>query len=201
MESEFLKALPTGTALPAADQAAIKALSLAVADEPGKSALMKKRFNFDRIKEDKKDPGAGLFEPAVLDHMWELFERLPPQDVADNDWLEDITRKTGGSTPNGQTGGNRVAVGYASGAGNPESGAFTDAGDVMRGLNMFDANLIHEMGHASDNEHGWTTGRRAVRHGGCAGPVEARGTEVPPGPSVRTPADRRPRLDDLKSVA
>jgi hypothetical protein len=156
MESAFLKALPTGTALPAADQAAIKALSLAVADEPGKSALMKKRFNFDAIKEDAEDPGAGTFEPLVLDHMWDLFELLPPRDVADNKWLEDITRKTGGAVPNGVTGSNRVGVGYGPGAGAPESGAFTDPGDVMQGLSMFDANLVHEMGHASDREHGWT---------------------------------------------
>ena len=101
MESEFLDALPTGTALPAPDQAAIKAVFLAVPDEPGKSALMKKRFNFDRIREDKNYPGAGTFEPAVLDDMWSSSSACPRAT-----WRT----TTGSRTSRGRTAGRRPAA-------------------------------------------------------------------------------------------
>ena len=38
----------------------------------------------------------------------------------------------------------------------PETGTFTDPADPMRTTNMFDSTVIHEMGHASDAQYGWT---------------------------------------------
>ena len=161
----LLDALYTGSKLAPQDQLAMKVICKALVDVPPKIELMKKRFNLDKIGEDSQHAGAGTFEAATIDRMWELLERLPPGDLADNEWLEDLTRRTmTGSTTQGVTGSNRVAVGYnvgnigdiEGGTGPPTAGAFTDVGDVMQGLNIFDVNLLHEMGHASDNEHDWT---------------------------------------------
>ena len=48
----------------------------------------------------------------------------------------------------------------------------------MRGLNMFDANLIHEMGHASDREHGWTNAGGPFDTEAALGQWEDHGTDT-----------------------
>jgi hypothetical protein len=150
--NDILDALPTGARMPPADQQALKLLSFANPAVTVKKQLLMKRFNLDAMGQ---EGGAADFDGPALDQIWVLLERLPPQFVADNKWLEDLNRKQQNSAnpanPDGVTGSNRVAVGYNGGQlGANESGAFADPGDQMFGTNMFDNNLIHEMGHAAD---------------------------------------------------
>ena len=164
--SALLDALPTGAQLSPTDQAAMKTIFKAVAEVAIKVELMQKRFNLERIGEDTGQPGGGQFEASTLDHMWDLFERVPPRELADSDFLEQITRLPNTAAASGVTGSNRVGLGYdptkmadvegpAPGTG-PGPGAYTDAGDQMQGMNVFDTTLLHELGHVSDREHGWT---------------------------------------------
>ena len=161
--NDVLDALPTGSSLATLDKLALKTICLALTDVPTKKLLLMKRFNLERIEPDKEAqyaPAAGTdFEAPVLDRIWELLELLPPADVADNKWLEAITRRSNpsGPDPQGVTPDNRVAIGYdPTQMGRLETGSFTDPADAMRGTNMFDSNLIHEIAHASDAQYGWT---------------------------------------------
>jgi hypothetical protein len=159
----LLDSLPSGgTALPPEDQAAMRELFLRFTDLGDKRAWMCKRFDLDEVRTEDWW-GTPDFDAPGLDRIWQVLEQLPPAHVADNAWLEDITRLSGSSsgTPHGVTGSDwtneRVGVGYdAANIGALETGAFTDPGDQMRGTNMFDNNLIHEIGHAVDNEYGFT---------------------------------------------
>ena len=116
--NEVLDALPTGSSLATLDKLALKTICLALTDVPTKKLLLMKRFNLERIEPDKEAqyaPAAGTdFEAPVLDRIWELLELLPPADVADNKWLEAITRRSNpsGPDPQGVTPDNRVAIGY-----------------------------------------------------------------------------------------
>ena len=135
----------------------------ALTDVPTKKALLMKRYDLKRIGPDtdaKYAPAAGTdFEAPVLDRIWDLLELLPPADVADNKWLDEITRRSNPDAPDpqGVTPDNRIAVGYdPTQMARPETGTFTDPADPMRTTNMFDSTVIHEMGHASDAQYGWT---------------------------------------------
>jgi hypothetical protein len=155
----FVEALPRGSAMPVPDRVALRLLFLSGTDVPIKIAMLNQRYNLARTGEDSALAGAGTFESATLDRMWDVLERLPEQDLADNEWLTDLTRRTNPTapTPQGVTGSNRVAIGYdPAHLADPETGAFTDPADQMRGTNLFDTNLIHEMGHASDAQYHWT---------------------------------------------
>lgn len=155
----IVAALPRGSAMPVAERMALRLLFLGTTDVPTKILMLNQRFNLARTGEDTAHAGAGTFDAPTLDRIWDVLERLPEQDVAGNDWLEALTRRTNPSAPTtqGVTGSNRVAIGFdQTRLGDAETGAFTDPADAMRGTNLFDTNLIHEMGHASDREHGWT---------------------------------------------
>jgi hypothetical protein len=158
-QDKFIDALPRGSAMPLADRVALRLLFLSGTDVPMKIKMLNQRYNLKRTGEDTTNPGAGTFESATLDRIWDVLERIPEQDLADNDWLTELTRRTNPSapTPQGVTGGGTVAVGYdPTKLGDPETGAFTDPPDQMRGTNLFDTNLLHEMAHASDGQYKWT---------------------------------------------
>jgi hypothetical protein len=158
-QDRFVAALPKGSAMPPADRVALRLLFLAGTDVPMKIKMLNQRFNLDRTGEDTALAGAGTFESATLDRMWDVLERTPEADLADNKWLKELTRRTNPTapTPQGVTGGNRVAIGYdPARLADPDSGAFSDPGDQLRGTNLFDRALLHEMAHASDAQYTWT---------------------------------------------
>jgi hypothetical protein len=156
---DVLDALPTGNALAPPDRIALKTIHDPLTDLWQKMKIFRKRFDIDSMSDDPSNPSGMTFDAAALNQMWVLLERLPPEDVAGNRWLEALNRRsdTTAPTPEGITGSHRVAIGYTAGTlGALETGAFTDPADKMRGTNMFDSNLIHEMGHASDFQYHWT---------------------------------------------
>lgn len=158
-QDRFIDALPRGSAMPPADRAALRLLFLSGTHVPMKIAMLNRRYNLRSTSEDTTYAGAGNFESATLDRIWDVLARVPEQDFADNDWLTTLTRRTNPTapTPQGVTGSNRVTVGYdPSRLGDVESGAFTDPADQMRGTNLFDTTLLHEMAHASDRKYHWT---------------------------------------------
>ena len=145
--------------MPVPDRAALRLLFLAGTDVPMKIKMLNQRYNLDRSGEDTALAGAGNFETATLDRIWDLLERLPEEDLADNKWLEEFTRRTNPTAPiaQGVTGDNRVAVGYdPAHLDDPDLGTYSAPGDQMHGTVIFDRAVLHEMGHASDRQYGWT---------------------------------------------
>ena len=145
--------LPTGSTLAQDDQKALFEIFKVFPNFAEKKILFAKRFNVKVGKTSASD-----FEALGFTRVWQLLERLPPTHVADNKWLAQINRKNGGVCPSGVTGGspgyNRVGMGYdPTHMGDGDTGEFTDGGDVLRNENLFDAVLIHEMGHAADNQY------------------------------------------------
>jgi hypothetical protein len=158
-QDRFIEALPKGSAMPVPDRVALRLLYLAGTDVPMKLKMLNQRYNLDRSGEDTALAGAGTFETATLDRIWDLLELLPEEDLADNKWLEQFTRRTNPTAPTAQgvTGDNRVAVGYdPAHLGDTDLGTFSAPGDQMHGTVIFDRAVLHEMGHASDREYGWT---------------------------------------------
>ena len=135
---DVIGALPTGSSLAARDKIALRTIHHALTDVPTKKALLMKRYDLKRIGPDtdaKYAPAAGTdFEAPVLDRIWDLLELLPPADVADNKWLDEITRRSNPDAPDpqGVTPDNRIAVGYdPTQMARPETGTFTDPADPM----------------------------------------------------------------------
>jgi hypothetical protein len=112
------------------------------------------------------------WDKAGLRRCWDVLQVLPPEHVENNTDLKSLTRYRSGSIEGWASDRGEAAIGY--GPGNNldtenEVGAFTDAADPLRGKNMFDATVRHEIGHrvdagvggpaytASDNGGGWQT--------------------------------------------
>ncbi len=151
--SNLVDALPVGSSLAPDDQQAMLTVCRNLPDIADKILLFQRRFNIQVGSEN-----GAVFDTLGLEQIWILLERLPPRLLADNAWLENLNRTGTAGTSNGVTGGNRVGVGYdQSNLGALDVGVFTDAGDVMANTNIFDAVVIHEMGHAADRQHGFSS--------------------------------------------
>jgi len=118
------------------------------------------------------DSSGAPWDKAGLRRCWDVLEMLPPEHVSKNRDLKSLTRYRSGSIEGWASDSGEAAIGY--GAGNnidteTEVGAFTDASDPLRGKNIFDATVRHEIGHrvdagvggpaytASDDGGGWQT--------------------------------------------
>jgi hypothetical protein len=107
--------------------------------------------------------GAAAFEATGFQRIWELLDTLPESTVAANDWLDTVNRRTNPSAPTSQGvagtqgGTNRLAVGYdPAQIDTVDTGEFTDPGDVMHGGVIFNDVVVHEIGHALDNQHNYS---------------------------------------------
>jgi hypothetical protein len=138
---------------------------------------------WQRITQNGKDKHLATWTVDGLQHCWTVCERLPPAQVEGNPGLVAILRNSAGSNGNAYftdlpASGGLVVMGQKDGPGGPEGlGAQTDwtstvnqvggqgvdaAGNpsAAANVNMFNATLRHEIGHAVDNqlhimEGGW----------------------------------------------
>lgn len=118
-------------------------------------ALLGLRFNIDVTTED-----GGTWDKAVLTRSWDVLKMLPPAHVAANPDLERLlmyssTSIEGYANSDGDaamaTGGQNVDT-------TNETGAFTNPGDPLFGVNMWDTTLRHEIGHRVDPQVNATDG-------------------------------------------
>jgi hypothetical protein len=150
----LLHQLPNSNSLGAKYQGDLHTLFLATNVLATRKRLIGKRFGKDFM--DWDNPG--------IAQAWTSLDKLPASHVAGNDWLHNFR---GHEKPNGDGGVtgtfenprnrggyvNEVQVDYDhTKLGDLEAGPhYTDAGDRMQGLNVFNTTLNHETGHSVDN--------------------------------------------------
>lgn len=158
-----IASLPRGTGLSAPQQARLKI----VFDRTGDAlvdtllAAIGQRFGIDFHETRGRADFAGVqWEAGGLRRSWPVLEALPPAHIAGNRSLDLLTRYQATSTEGVYFGGaNEAAMGYdETKLGDLESGAFTKPGDPLYGRNVFDATVRHEVGHAVDQQLGWSEG-------------------------------------------
>jgi hypothetical protein len=103
------------------------------------------------------DSSGEAWDKRGLRRCWDVLQTLPPSHVESNRDLASLTRYRSGDIEGWASDDGEAAIGY--GDGNDidntlETGSFTDAGDPMRGTNMFDATVRHEIGHRVDSQVG-----------------------------------------------
>lgn len=163
-----LRALPRGAALPAPMRLVVKAIFDAVPDTIVDSliACMACRFAIDFGPTTGHANFTGVqWEAGGLRRSWPVLETLPPAHVEGNRSLNLLTRYQATSTEGVYFSGTLEAgMGYdPTKLGENESGAFTSPGDPLFGRNVFDATVRHEVGHAVDNQLGWSRGSEPAK--------------------------------------
>jgi hypothetical protein len=128
------------------------------------------RFNLKVT--DTSDSSGTAWDKRGLQRCWDVLAMLPAEHVESNGDLKSLTRYRSGSIEGWASDRGEAAIGYGDGNdidNTNETGAFTDAGDPLRGTNMFDATVRHEIGHrvdasvggpaycATDDGGGWLT--------------------------------------------
>ncbi len=129
-------------------------------------------LRFDLVVTRTSDSTGAEWDKRGLRRCWDVLQMLPAAHVADNNDLTSLTRYRSSSIEGWASDDGEAAIGY--GARNNidtanETGDFTDARDPLRGKNVFDATVRHEIGHrvdagvggpgytASDDGGGWQT--------------------------------------------
>jgi hypothetical protein len=107
-----------------------------------------------RVKVTKTTDNTGVaWDKVGLRRCWDVLQMLPAAHVADNADLSSLTRYRSTDIEGWAADDGEAAIGY--GPKNHldtdlETGAFTDAKDPLRGKNIFDATVRHEIGHRVD---------------------------------------------------
>ena len=102
--------------------------------------------------------GTFAWDHTSIKRTWLVCDMLPPADVATN---ANIIRTGNAGGAGGAAGGGEITMYWGTDQiGDQEVGSFTDADDPMRGLNVFDATMRHEIGHdvgenGIDRPPGW----------------------------------------------
>lgn len=110
------------------------------------------RFN---LKVTKTSDSTGVaWDKVGLQRCWDVLQMLPAAHVENNADLKSLTRYRSTSIEGWASDGGEAAIGY--GPKNHlntdvEVGDFTDAQDPLRGKNIFDATVRHEIGHRVDD--------------------------------------------------
>jgi hypothetical protein len=103
------------------------------------------------------DANGQAWDKNGLRHCWDVLGALPPSHVESNTDLSSLTRYRSGDIEGWASNDGEAAIGYGAGHdldNTNETGAFTDAGDPLRGKNLFDATVRHEVGHRVDDQVG-----------------------------------------------
>jgi hypothetical protein len=99
------------------------------------------------------DSTGAPWDKVGLRRCWDVLQVLPPAHVANNADLKSLTRYRSSDIEGYASDSGEAAIGYGS-SNHPDSdlevGAFTDAKDPLRGKNIFDATVRHEIGHRVD---------------------------------------------------
>lgn len=126
------------------------------------------RFNL-KVAESTDAKGAA-WDKRGLRRCWDVLAVLPPEHIESNGDLKSLTRYRSGSIEGWANKKGEAAIGYGDGNdidNTNETGSFTDPGDPLFGVNMFDSTVRHEIGHrvdasvggpaycATDNGGGW----------------------------------------------
>ncbi|ACY15170.1 DUF4157 domain-containing protein [Haliangium ochraceum] len=102
--------------------------------------------------------GGEAWDKTGLRRCWDVLQTLPPSHVENNRDLSSLTRYRSGSIEGWASSDGEAAMGYGNQRDSIdtalETGAYTDAADPLRGKNLFDATVRHEIGHRVDDQVG-----------------------------------------------
>ena len=179
--TDILLAFPKGSALNATQKAIISLFVDKVTDLAALKKLISLRFDIDvanikGLEVGKPTNGDGTVQ---VEHDWDLaglkraynvMKLLPEGHASSNNSFEKLKRFTGSGGWYGDT--NTVAMAYdditdKKSDSRTLSDKWNNRGqDVFTGKNYFDASVRHEVGHAVDHEHGFSTAYCGTANGG-----------------------------------
>jgi hypothetical protein len=113
------------------------------------------RFNLT-VTSTSDDTGAP-WDKNGLKRCWDVLGALPAEHVENNGDLKSLTRYRSGDIEGWASDDGEAAIGYGDAHdldNTNETGDYTDAADPLRGKNMFDATVRHEVGHRVDESVG-----------------------------------------------
>lgn len=115
------------------------------------------RFNLT-VTSSTDDNGTAWDKPG-LRRCWDVLMMLPASHVENNADLKSLTRYRAGSIEGWASDEGEAAIGYGDHAidTDTEVGDYTDVADPLRGKNLFDATVRHEIGHRVDPGVGGST--------------------------------------------
>ncbi|MCB9763805.1 MAG: hypothetical protein H6739_28810 [Alphaproteobacteria bacterium] len=147
--NRYLSELPDG---PASDEETQRQLyHFLLASEDGSpaewSALFAARFGVSLAQQ------GGTWDLPSVTRLWQLGDLTPPEHLAAT---IKVIREGNFGEATGWAGGGEIGMEWGTDMlGATEIGAYTDDGDPMRGLNIFDACVRHEIGHNVGASNGW----------------------------------------------
>jgi len=111
------------------------------------------------------DSNAAQWEATGLRRAYHVMEVLPGAHVEGNAAMVMLTRYTASSSEGWYDPSNgESAIGYdPARIDDRESGAFTKPGDPLFNKDMFNATVRHEVGHAVDQQLGWSVGSEPTK--------------------------------------
>jgi hypothetical protein len=169
----FLLSLPRGDNLDATGRAGVRKIFDACRNAQVKTLTSAMQARFDIGFGGIQNPDAGeastQWEAAGLRRMYPVLEGLPSAHVARNAMLTFIGRymnkdKTTGATSNPSAtegwwwGAKEIGLAYDPALIGTDNTGQTDPGDALEKANRFDESVRHEVGHAVDNQIGWSAG-------------------------------------------
>jgi len=110
-------------------------------------------LRFDLVVTSTSDSTGTPWDKRGLVRCWDVLQMLPAAHVADNNDLTSLTRYRSRSIEGWASDDGEAAIGYGNRNNidtEVETGDFTDASDPLRGKNVFDATVRHEIGHRVD---------------------------------------------------
>ncbi|HRC54477.1 MAG TPA: DUF4157 domain-containing protein, partial [Kofleriaceae bacterium] len=113
-------------------------------------------LRFTLIVDASTDRNGVPWDKRGLRHCWDVLETLPAAHVEHNDNLTSLTRYRATNIV-GQAGSGSAELGYGDSKDldkDLEVGKYTDKDDPMRGKNLFDATVRHEVGHQVEKNVG-----------------------------------------------
>lgn len=147
--TKHLNTFPKGPATDAATQRLLYNYALASGESDLRewSLLFERRFGVSLT-----DGGAAWDKTSVL-RLWQICDLTPASHI---EATVKVIREGDQGDASGWAGGGEIGMSWGTDLlGSTEIGAYSDDTDPMRGLNIFDACVRHEIGHNVGEANGW----------------------------------------------
>ena len=161
----IIDAFPRGAALTAFQKTRMSTMLDRTPDAAIETLVAITKSRFGIVVGAANDRNAAQWEATGLRRAYHVMEVLPAAHVEGNAAMAMLTRYTASSSEgwydpsNGESG-----IGYDPATiDERESGAFTKPGDPLFNKDMFNATVRHEVGHAVDQQLGWSAGSEPTK--------------------------------------
>jgi hypothetical protein len=154
LRSRLSSSLERSAVAGATEQAALRKCFDATPDKEVTTLCHWMALRFHLKVTSTSDSSGAPWDKVGLLRCWDVLQMLPAAHVENNTDLKSLTRYRSSDIEGWASDGGEAAIGY--GPKNHldtdvEVGSFTDAKDPLRGKNIFDATVRHEIGHRVDD--------------------------------------------------